>query len=298
MRNGSSKSIDRGRRPAVARSARIVAIFCGLLSSGTVPDAARGQTAAGSDPGSVSRYCLDPSAGLSIDHVVIVVSHLPTAEADFRELGFFLKAGRRHENGLRNAHIKFRDGSALELMTIEGRSGDRVAAEYEEFLANGEGAAFLAIEADLGAVTAAAQALDLAWETSSAGPYSWVTLADSTPVFFIEWSRRPIDPDSLLAQVDDVSGISSVRLAATEQFGRLLSGLGAVRCPEDSTPDSPAAITGRPVPTIQLLDRSEARFEIRRVTLTGGRCTGARGLDPTRTHGVEIVIIPPLSCLQ
>jgi hypothetical protein len=296
VRSGSSKSSDPGRSFAASRSARAGYLVFGLLITVAIADAASGQTVAPSNTGYPSRFCLLPSAGLSIDHVVVAVSHLPVAEADFRSLGFRLKPGRRHENGLRNAHIKFQDGSALELMTVEGRATDPVAGAYEAFLAGGDGAAFVAIEADLEKVGAAAEALGLDWDTSSAGAYSWVTLSDSTPVFFIEWSRRPLDPDSPTAHVAGVSGISSVRLTGTDEFGRLLSGLGATRCPAGGRPDSPGADTARPVQTIQLLDRLDTRFEIREVMLAGGRCTGARRLDPARTHGVAIVIAPPISC--
>ena len=271
-------------------------VVLGLVVAGAIPHAAAGQSTGRVGAGYQAEYCLEPSSGLSIDHVVVAVSHLPTAEADFLELGFRLKPGRRHGNGLRNSHIKFRDGSALELMTIEGRATDPVADRYEAFLANGEGAAFVAIEADLEIVAAAAEAVGMDWQTSSAGPYSWVTLADSTPVFFIQWSSRPLDPDRLTAQVDEVTGISSVRLTATEEFERLLNGLGATRCPAGGRPDSPGAATAQPVQTIQFLDRLDTRFEIREVTLAGGRCMGARRLDPTRTHRVAIVIAPPISC--
>ena len=297
MRSGFSKSSDPRPVFAAGRPARIGSAVLGLLITGAIANAASGQTAARNYNGHLEQFCLAPSAGLSIDHVVVAVSQLRPAEKDFRELGFLLKSGRRHENGLRNAHIKFRDGSALELMTIEGRATGRVAGEYEAFLASGEGAAFVAIEADLGKVAAMAETLGLDWRTSSAGPYSWVTVADSTPAFFIHWSKRPLDPDSLTDHVADVSGISSVRLTATDGFGRLLNGLGATRCPAGDSPSSAGVVTARPVQTIQLLDRLGTRFEIREVTLDGGRCTGARGLDPTRTHGVKIIITPPISCL-
>jgi len=292
VRSGSSRSSDPGLNSAAGRAARAGCLVLGLLIAGALADSVSGQTITPSDTGYPTQFCLPPSAGLSIDHVVVAVSGLPAAEADFRSLGFVLKPGRRHENGLRNAHIKFPDGSGLELMTVEGRATDRVASEYAGFLAGGEGAAFVAIEADLGKVEAAAEALGLGWQTHAAGSYSWLTLADSTPAFFIDWSRRPSDPDSLTAHSIDVSGISSVRLTATAGFGRLLGDLGAAACPTGSGLNSPGAVAGRPIQTIQLLDRSAARFEVRAVTLEGGPCEGARTLDSKRTHGVEIVIAP------
>jgi hypothetical protein len=227
--------------------------------------------------------------------VVVVVSDLSTAESSFRSLGFVVKPGHRHANGLRNAHIKFADGSALELMSIDGHVTDEVAAGYAEFLRSGEGAAFAAVEADLDRVAAAATALGVGWEISSAGAYSWLTLADSTPVFFIAWSQRPLDPDSLTTQLDDASGISSVRLAATPEFECLLAELGAQPCPAAGGPESVAVAgnPGRSRQRIETIDGSSARFSIREVTLRGSADARARGLDPERTHGVRIVIAPP-----
>lgn len=233
-----------------------------------------------------------PSVGLSIDHVVLAVSDLPTAEADFRELGFVLKPGHRHDNGLRNAHIKFPDGSALELMAIEGTAFDDVAEGYEEFLRGGDGAAFVAIEGDLPRIAAAATDVGLSWEISSTGSYSWLTLADSTPVFFIQWDRRPVDPDSMTVQVDGVSGISSVRLASTPGFGRLLATLGVPPCPTGDRPEIGVAerLARSGDQRIRITLESDARFRVQQVTLHGSGRTGVRQLDPDRTHGVRIRI--------
>lgn len=53
---------------------------------------------------------------MSVDHVVVVVRHLPAAMEDFSKLGFRVVPGGRHEGGLtHNALIVFEDGSYLEL---------------------------------------------------------------------------------------------------------------------------------------------------------------------------------------
>src|SRR5206468_6529298 len=52
-----------------------------------------------------------------IDHIPIAVRDLDAAAAQYRRLGFTLKPGTPHANGVRNEHAKFADGTELELIT-------------------------------------------------------------------------------------------------------------------------------------------------------------------------------------
>lgn len=79
---------------------------------------------------------------LHLDHVPIAVRDLPAALAEYRALGFTIKPGRPHQNGIENASVKFADGSYVELITSHGRS-DRISREYEELLKDQEGAAYV-----------------------------------------------------------------------------------------------------------------------------------------------------------
>ena len=63
-----------------------------------------------------------PIAG--IDHVTVAVRDLESTVQVYRQLGFTLKPGRLHQNGLRNQHIKFPDGSGLELISPPGKAND------------------------------------------------------------------------------------------------------------------------------------------------------------------------------
>lgn len=87
----------------------------------------------------------DPAiAGL--DHIPIAVNDLERAAARFRALGFVLKPGRPHANGLRNEHAKFPDGTELELITAP-EARDDLTTKYRRHLAAGDGPAFLAFYA-------------------------------------------------------------------------------------------------------------------------------------------------------
>ena len=74
---------------------------------------------------------LTPQAPESVpgpDHIPVVVRDLERAAATYRPLGFSLKPGRPHANGIRNVHVRFPDGSGVELLTVpegvERRDGD------------------------------------------------------------------------------------------------------------------------------------------------------------------------------
>lgn len=81
---------------------------------------------------------------LRLDHVVLVVSNLEQAQAELIPLGFRFKPGRRHANNLLNRHIRFRDSTELELMTLTGPPLDASARDYARLLRKGPGGAYVA----------------------------------------------------------------------------------------------------------------------------------------------------------
>lgn len=83
---------------------------------------------------------------VGLDHIPVAVKDLDQAAERYRALGFTLKPGRPHENGVRNQHVKFLDGTELELITAT-EPRDSLAEEYLRHLALGDGAAFLGIYA-------------------------------------------------------------------------------------------------------------------------------------------------------
>jgi hypothetical protein len=94
-----------------------------------------------------------------LDHIPVAVADLERAAGAFRELGFALKPGRPHANGIRNQHVKFPDGTELELITAP-EARDRLTATYRRHLLDGDGPAFLAFYAP--SLDAAAAAMDAA----------------------------------------------------------------------------------------------------------------------------------------
>ncbi len=81
---------------------------------------------------------------LGLDHVVVAVADLDSATATFRRLGFEVKEGRVHDGGIANRHVKFPDGTEIELMSVtEPRSA--LAMEYARAISGGDGAVFASL---------------------------------------------------------------------------------------------------------------------------------------------------------
>jgi hypothetical protein len=76
---------------------------------------------------------------LGLDHIPVVVKDLERAKLDFEKLGFVVKPGRPHDNGLRNEHVKFADGTEIELIT-PAEANDELSSQYVEWLRDGDGA--------------------------------------------------------------------------------------------------------------------------------------------------------------
>ncbi|HEX7707079.1 MAG TPA: VOC family protein [Thermoanaerobaculia bacterium] len=83
-----------------------------------------------------------------VDHMAVAVRSLDDARVTYGNLGFRLKQGRVHANGLNNAFAKFESGDYLELITPERGANDALTTKYVQFLERGEGPAFLALKSD------------------------------------------------------------------------------------------------------------------------------------------------------
>ncbi len=83
---------------------------------------------------------------MGLDHIPVVVRDLDGAEADFQAMGFSIKPGRFHANGIRNAHVKFPDGTEIELITASNAT-DALTREYRAKMKRGEGPVYFGLYA-------------------------------------------------------------------------------------------------------------------------------------------------------
>lgn len=174
----------------------------------------------------------DVAPPLGLDHVPVVVHDLKAAKATYDNLGFRLKPGRLHKNTLENVHVKFPDGTALELLSVARRADAQASMYFDLLDAGGEQAAFLAF--DVGRVAGLGTRLKpLGHKTIErlARPVETLTFVDQDPLrylFFVD-VRKP-SPD-LPEHFDHPNGalrLEAVWLAAEDLDAELelLSFLG------------------------------------------------------------------------
>lgn len=89
-----------------------------------------------------ARAASGAGCAVGIDHLPVAVSDLDRAAEIYQRLGFSIKPGRFHADGIRNEHVKFEDGGGLELINAP-RAVDALSASYVQLLTQGEGPAFL-----------------------------------------------------------------------------------------------------------------------------------------------------------
>lgn len=221
-----------------------------------------------------------------LDHIPIAVNDLDRAAADYRALGFALKPGRPHDNGITNQHVKFPDGTELELITAP-EARDALTATYRRHLADGDGPAFLALFAP--GVNPATLGLN-------ADPLQYI--------FMFGRNQSPTDRPEHFAHANTAESLIGVWLAADDLSAerRVLEKIGArikaeaVRVPEPITapvahldegevvllPGTHQLVPGRRIvgATVRVRDLAAAR-----------RVLGGRG----RESGSSIFLPPPIA---
>ncbi len=187
-----------------------------------------------------------------LDHIPIVVRDLDRAAADFTALGFALKPGRPHANGLRNVHAKFRDGTELELIS-PGTPVDDLSHRYVEWLKQGDGPVSLGLFAP----NAAPRLLE--------------------GVFFDRRQKSPTDRPEHFAHPNGASALITVWLAGSPAERQLVDVIG--RWPVDQPVCAPfvkvARVLRLPEGEIVLLPRLSNRPIV-------GATVAVTSLDPVR----------------
>lgn len=170
--------------------------------------------------------CAPVVAGLS--HVPLAVRDLEAASADFAALGFVLKPGRTHADGICNRHVKFADGTEIELITA-AHITDALSAFYVDFLAKGDGPAFLALQAP--ELARAAGRLDAA-DQPHVVEDGLISLPGGDPLgylFFAGLNHSPTDRADYFRHPNGADGLVAVWLAADDLSAerKLLACMGA-----------------------------------------------------------------------
>jgi catechol 2,3-dioxygenase-like lactoylglutathione lyase family enzyme len=231
---------------------------------------------------------------LGLDHLVLAVSDLDAAAERYRELGFALKPGRPHENGIQNVHVKFPNGTEIELLTAP-ESRDAMTGEYREHLAGGDGAAFLALYAPaVDRLTARLSEGALEFERGG-GVVSFPLKHPLRHVFFGRRNRSPTDQPEHFAHPNTAASLVAVWLSA-ENFDheRSLFALLGYETESDtvSTPDPiPSEVVEIGEGEVYFLPGARQIVPGRRIvgaTVSVGNLAAAKNL--LQQAGVEMIV--------
>ncbi|OYU69394.1 MAG: hypothetical protein CFE28_04895 [Alphaproteobacteria bacterium PA2] len=160
-----------------------------------------------------------------LDHVPVAVADLDQAAADFGRLGFVLKPGRPHTNGLGNRHVKFPNGGGIELITASN-PGDDLAREYAEWLKGGDGPAFWSLfSPDLQGLTAILKGQGLKAENEG-GVVTVQQGPAASRLFFGSRQRSPTDGPIYWNHPNTAYRLAGVWLSGNAPDLTLLSTLG------------------------------------------------------------------------
>ncbi len=160
-----------------------------------------------------------------IDHLPVVVADLDRAEADFRALGFSIKPGRPHANGIRNAHVKFPDGTEIELITAP-RAVDPLTTEYRAKLGRSEGPVYFGLYApDRSALAAQIRTIDRSVLKSG----DFLDFPASTalhPLFFGTRNMSPTDRPEHFAHLNTATRLSALWVRESPELRALFDRMG------------------------------------------------------------------------
>ena len=164
---------------------------------------------------------------LGLDHVIVAVRDLDGAAETYRRLGFALKPGRLHANSILNQHVKFEDGSEIELLTAS-QPRDDLARGYVQHIAAGDGPAYVAFYApDLDRLERTLRAADLPYKRTGG------LLSPKSPgtghIFFGQRNRVPSDRPEHFAHANGAETLLGVWIAGDDIAAEtsLLEALGA-----------------------------------------------------------------------
>jgi len=170
------------------------------------------------------------SQDIRIDHVITVVADLDSAIRAWEELGFTVKPGSLHENGLLNAHIKFNNNTSVELMSVMREPTDDLAKEYAELLTHGEGGVYLALTGiKTSELAGRLEELAIQYNRLPGKNWDYITFpqrSDLAHVFFIDYHIQVNASKEMLTHKNSTKGIEAVWIDGDDKVRHLLEGLG------------------------------------------------------------------------
>ena len=147
------------------------------------------------------------------DHLIIGTKNLDDSKTLFEEkLGFKIKNGKHHKNGISNFFVEFSDESEIEIMSIEN-TADKLANDYYQLLENNKyGLQFALRTNEISNLRKHLNAIKFDYEVFAENKiYSTLsknTLDNELPLFFIQFNNE--NKNTQTNHLNKSSGIKSV----------------------------------------------------------------------------------------
>ncbi|WP_462250711.1 VOC family protein [Ekhidna sp.] len=163
---------------------------------------------------------------LSIDHIIVVGKDLDKMVQEYEEKGFHIKSGRLHDNGLRNAHIKFSNESSLELMTVIGEPKDPIASTYNQLIKKNIKGAYIALTGvQQDRIESALNNLDYEYQIVKNKLWTYVTFpenSDFAHIFFIIYHKKLTETDYYTTHSNGAIKFQSVTISGSDRLFKFL----------------------------------------------------------------------------
>lgn len=168
---------------------------------------------------------------LNIDHVTIAVKNLEAAGDYFKSLGFTLKQGHLHPNSINNLHIKFKDGTEVELITASDPK-DALAKEYLDLINQGNAGAFVALNStEFDEISSILTEHLFPHNTSSNAVTGNITFPRNIPIrtfWFVDYLNPFVEQEKFVSHKNMVTGLEAIWLNGSieNDAGNLFSCFG------------------------------------------------------------------------
>jgi hypothetical protein len=170
---------------------------------------------------------------LGLDHIPVVVTDLDKAQADFRAMGFAIKPGRVHADGIRNAHVKFPDGTEIELITATNAT-DELTSEYLAKMKTGEGPVYFGLYApDRDAVAVRLKYLRVAAQDDN-GMFTFPSTSPLHSLFLGERNKTSTDKPEYFVHPNSATRLSALWVRDRQQLREVLKDLWVTLTPMSS----------------------------------------------------------------
>ena len=140
-------------------------------------------------------------------------------------MGFAIKPGSFHADGIQNAHVKFPDGTEIELITAS-KAVDELTSEYIAKMKSSEGPVYFGLFApDFSAVSARLESLPVKPEAES-GMFTFPPNSPLHPLFIGQRNKAANDKPEYFAHKNTAVRLSALWVRDSPELREELQGLG------------------------------------------------------------------------